>query len=186
MKALVFHGVGDLRFEPDWPDPRPPGPGEAVVAHGGKRAEVAVRMGATQVLNSREEGWREVYDGLTDGIGSDVVIDTGGNVPAMRLAYELTRWEGRCVIASVVDEDVPFPGLDLLLHEKEIVGTNGHTADREFRWALRYLADGRIDAEPMITDRIYLGHALERGFERLKTDRDQIKILVTPRREWAP
>jgi (R,R)-butanediol dehydrogenase/meso-butanediol dehydrogenase/diacetyl reductase len=155
------------------------------IAHGGKRAEVAARMGAMHVLNSKEKGWREAYDGMTGGIGSDVVIDAGGNVLAMRLAYELTRWEGRCVIASVVDEDVSFPSLDLLLHEKEIVGTNGHTTDREFRWALQYLADGRINVKPMITDRIYLGEALKQGFERLQADRNQIKILVTPHRDWV-
>jgi (R,R)-butanediol dehydrogenase/meso-butanediol dehydrogenase/diacetyl reductase len=155
------------------------------IAHGGKRAEVAVEMGATRVLNSNQEGWREEFYDLTQGLGADVVIDAGGNPKAMRLAVELTRRQGRCVINSVVDDDIPVPGLDILLGEKEIAGTVGHSTNREFRWALQYLADGRVDVEPMITDRIYLADAVDKGFKRLAVDRAQIKILVTPHQDWV-
>jgi (R,R)-butanediol dehydrogenase/meso-butanediol dehydrogenase/diacetyl reductase len=155
------------------------------VAHGGKRAQVAAAMGATHVFDSRQDGWRERFYDLCDGIGSDVVIDCGGNVEAMRLAVELTRRQGRTVINSVVDADIPIPGLDLMLGEKEIVGTVGHSTNKEFRWALGFLADGRIDVEPIISDRIHLSEGLEKGFERLAKDRDQIKILVTPHEDWV-
>ena len=154
------------------------------VAHGGKRAEVAAEMGAAFVLDSREEGYRDDYYHITGGLGSDVVIDTGGNVPAMHLAVELTRRQGVCVISSVVDDDVTYPGLDLLLGEKEIIGTVGHTTEREFRWALQFLADGRVDPEPMITGRIHLTDGLEKGFKKLQADRSEIKILVTPHEDW--
>ena len=29
MKAIVYHNVNDVRYEPDWPEPRPLLPGEA-------------------------------------------------------------------------------------------------------------------------------------------------------------
>ena len=32
MQALVYYGVRDIRFEPDWPAPPPPGPGEVQVS----------------------------------------------------------------------------------------------------------------------------------------------------------
>jgi (R,R)-butanediol dehydrogenase/meso-butanediol dehydrogenase/diacetyl reductase len=32
MKAVVFHGVKDIRYEPDWPEPRPLRPGEVKIA----------------------------------------------------------------------------------------------------------------------------------------------------------
>ena len=32
MKAIVFHGINDLRYEPEWAEPRPLWPGEARIA----------------------------------------------------------------------------------------------------------------------------------------------------------
>jgi (R,R)-butanediol dehydrogenase/meso-butanediol dehydrogenase/diacetyl reductase len=153
------------------------------VAHGGRRAEAAADVGATSVLDSRREGWREAYLELTNGIGADVVLDAGGNPAAVHLAVELTRRQGRCVVNSVIDDDVPIPGLDVMLGEKEIVGSVGHRTRQEFRWALQLLADGRVNVEPIITDRIYIADAVDQGFDRLRNDRDHIKILVTPHKD---
>jgi (R,R)-butanediol dehydrogenase/meso-butanediol dehydrogenase/diacetyl reductase len=156
-----------------------------VVAHGGKRAEVASLMGATHVLNSYEEGWKEGFLDITDGLGSQVVIDSGGNLAAIRMALDLTMRRGRCVFNSVVADDVPLPALDIVLDEKEIIGTVAHSFDREFRWAVQYLVDGRVNVEPMITSRVYIENAVGEGFDRLIADRNQIKILVTPYQEWV-
>jgi (R,R)-butanediol dehydrogenase/meso-butanediol dehydrogenase/diacetyl reductase len=153
------------------------------LTHGGSRAEAARQMGATTVLNTREENWKETFYELTHGLGSDVVIDAGANLDGMRQAVELTRRQGRCVINSVVDGDVPLNALDIMLNEKEIIGTCAHQEDREFLWAVQYMSDGRIDVKPIITSRIYIADAVEAGFNRLLTDRSQIKILVTPHKE---
>ncbi|MBN1671965.1 MAG: alcohol dehydrogenase catalytic domain-containing protein [Kiritimatiellae bacterium] len=155
------------------------------VAHGGRRAEVAALMGATYVLDSREPGWREAYADITKGMNAHVVFDTGGNVKAMQLALELTGRAGRCVFVSVADADIPLPGLDIMLNEKEIIGSVAHTYDEEFLWAVQYLADGRIDAAPLITSRIHLSDAVENGFKKLQKDRNEIKILVTPHEDWV-
>jgi (R,R)-butanediol dehydrogenase / meso-butanediol dehydrogenase / diacetyl reductase len=155
------------------------------VAHGGKRAEVAAQVGADNVLNSKEPGWKEMYYDLTHGLGSDLVIDSGGNASAIRQALELTRRGGRCVLNSVLNADVSFPALDILFHEKEIIGTCGHSHDREFAWAVKYILDGRVHLAPLITSRIYLADAVKLGFEKLTMDRSQIKVLVTPHKEWT-
>jgi (R,R)-butanediol dehydrogenase/meso-butanediol dehydrogenase/diacetyl reductase len=156
-----------------------------VVAHGGRRAEVAAQMGATHLLNSYEEGWMEEFLDITDGLGSEVVIDAGGNLDAMRLAVDLTGRRGRCVFNSVIDDDVPISALDMVLDEKEIIGTVAHSFDREFKWAVQYLVDGRVNVAPMITSRIYIEDAVGDGFDRIMADRNQIKILVTPHADWV-
>jgi (R,R)-butanediol dehydrogenase/meso-butanediol dehydrogenase/diacetyl reductase len=156
-----------------------------VVAHGGKRAEVAKLMGATHLLNSYEEGWREEFLDITDGLGSEVVIDAGANLDAMRMAVDLTGRRGRCVFNSVVADDVPISALDMVLDEKEIIGTVAHSFDREFKWAVQYLVDGRVNVEPMITSRVYIADAVGEGFDKLLADRSQIKILITPHKEWV-
>jgi (R,R)-butanediol dehydrogenase / meso-butanediol dehydrogenase / diacetyl reductase len=155
------------------------------VTHGGKRAEVARQMGATHIFNSKDEGWKEGFLDITNGLGSEVVIDAGGNLPAMRLAADLTMRRGRCVFNSVVNADVSLSAWDIVIDEKEIIGTVAHSFTEEFLWAVQFLADGRINVEPIITDRIYIADAVTKGFDRLLQDRSQIKILVTPKREWV-
>jgi (R,R)-butanediol dehydrogenase/meso-butanediol dehydrogenase/diacetyl reductase len=153
------------------------------IAHGGYRAEVAALMGADHVLNSKVDGWHEEFMDITDGHGSDVVFDCGGNIPAIRQAVELARRHGRIVVTTVIDKDVPLSALDIMYNEKEIIGSVAHQHDREFKWALQYLADGRVKPEPMITDRLYIEDAVGKGFDRLVKDRNQIKILVTPNKK---
>jgi len=153
------------------------------ITHGGTRAEVATRMGAHYVLDSREQGWEKQYCDVTDGMKADLVFDTGGTIRAMQLAVELTARGGRCVFVSLADDDVPVPCMDIVLNEKEIIGSAGHTHEEEFLWAVQYIADGRINVEPMITSRIYLEDALEKGFKKLQQNRNEIKILVTPHRD---
>ena len=153
------------------------------VHHGGAREQVALKLGATHSFNSHEEGWMEGFLEATDGLKADLVIDTGGNIPAMQLAYNLTKRGGRCVFASVVNDDVPIPALDIMLGEKEIIGSVAHTHLEEFKWAVQYISDGRFNPEPIITDSIYIENAVEEGYIRSINDRSQIKIIVTPQKE---
>ena len=156
-----------------------------VVAHGGIKAEAAVKIGATHVLNSFEDNWFGKFNELTDGRGADVVFDTGGNIEAVRLALKLTKAAGRCILASLITEDIPIPGFDMLMREKELIGSVAHNYNEEFKWAVRYLEEGRVDLSPMITRRIRLSEGLEKGINIIKTDKSQIKILLTPHDDWV-
>ena len=142
-------------------------------------------MGATHCINTKDEHWEEEYYGLTEGEGADMTLDTGGHIPAIKLAYDITRRQGRCVIASISRQDLPLNVLDLVLTGKEVIGTNAHTFHDEFPWAVQYIRDGRFDPTPIITDKIYIANGLEDGIVRTMNDRDQIKILVTPHRDWV-
>jgi len=154
------------------------------ITHGGHRAKVASQMGATHVLNSKNSDWKEEFFEITEGVGSDVVLDCGGNIQAIRQAVELSKRHGRTVITTVVNEDVHLNALDIMYNEKEIIGSVAHQYDREFKWAVQYLADGRVDPTPMITSRVYIEDAVEEGFEKAVKDRDEIKILVTPDKKY--
>jgi len=80
---------------------------------------------------------------------------------------------------------VPISAWDMVIEEKEIIGTVAHSFDREFKWAVQYLVDRRVNVEPMITSRVYIEDAIGEGFDKLMADRSQIKILVTPHKEWV-
>ncbi len=57
----------------------------------------------------------------------------------------------------------------------------GYTPE-EFARALNAIADGQIDAAPLITDRVGLGGVAD-AFTRLSTPEDQVKILIDPFKE---
>jgi len=156
-----------------------------VIAHGGHRAEIAKKMGAHHVLNSRDKKWMEQYMDLTHGLKSDVVLDTGGTIPAIQLAVQLTAKKGRCVMVSVVADQVPLGALDILLNEKELIGSVGHTFEEEYPWSVQYMADGRIDLTPLITGKVYIENAIKDGLLKLQKDRNEIKVLVTPHKDWV-
>jgi len=73
---------------------------------------------------------------------------------------------------------------NLVLGERTITGTlaylGGPRSDEEYGMVIDMLADGRLDPEPSITDRIDLEDIVG-GFESLiDPESDQVKILVKP------
>jgi (R,R)-butanediol dehydrogenase/meso-butanediol dehydrogenase/diacetyl reductase len=146
---------------------------------------VAADLGATHVFDTREATWEEEYWDVTQGLGVDLVLECGGNVGAVVEALRIVRRGGRVVLVSVLHEPVPVDGLDLMLSEKELIGSVAHVYDEDFKWAVQYLMDGRVNGDAIITGRIKLGDTLERGFNELLRNRNHIKILVTPHDDWV-
>jgi (R,R)-butanediol dehydrogenase / meso-butanediol dehydrogenase / diacetyl reductase len=155
-----------------------------MLAHGGYRAQVAAELGATHVLDTRESTWEEEYRDLTGGLGVDIVYETGGNIGAMVDGLRIVRRGGRLIVLSVVHETFPVDALDLMLGEKEIIGSVAHVYDEDFKTAVQYLMDGRVDGDKIITNYLHLDDAMEKGFTELLTNRDEIKILITPHDDW--
>jgi hypothetical protein len=68
---------------------------------------------------------------------------------------------------------------DLVLSERTLVGVLGYVDDSPCAIAL--LADGRINADPLITSRVALDDAIEDGFRELVRNKDEhVKILINP------
>jgi threonine dehydrogenase-like Zn-dependent dehydrogenase len=66
-----------------------------------------------------------------------------------------------------------------VFHEIEVKGSMMYTA-HEYALALDLLAQGRIKTGPYISDTIPLDDILERGFKRLISAPDVVKIMVRP------
>jgi len=64
--------------------------------------------------------------------------------------------------------------------KRTIITSQGYT--NEFPTAIRFLADGRVNTEPLITAKINLNNIVSQGFKVLTTeDRyKHVKILVSP------
>jgi (R,R)-butanediol dehydrogenase/meso-butanediol dehydrogenase/diacetyl reductase len=81
------------------------------------------------------------------------------------------------VVVGVSVEPQPFSFLDILLNEREVIGTAGYFG--EFEICMEMVADGRIKPQALITSRIGLEEIVSRGFEPFsKPDNENIKIVV--------
>src|SRR5207302_640780 len=102
--------------------------------------------------------------------------------PAATLgAIAAARRGGRIVVVALPVAPATLNFLSVVSTEKEIIGSLSHVYDEDYAAAIRLLADGRVKAEPLISDRIPLGDVLSRGLHRLeKNAADTLKILVQP------
>ena len=53
------------------------------------RLDLAKRLGADEVINTKEEGYMEKAMAITGGKGYGFVFETAGQVPTMHMAFEL-------------------------------------------------------------------------------------------------
>lgn len=113
--------------------------------------------------------------------GADLTVDCSGNAAAVVSALNATRKGGRVVLVGIYPEPASVPVLDLVGSEKELIGSLSHVYDEDFATALMLLGRGTVRAEPIISDRIPLAHAVAHGLLALMNDpRSHLKILVRP------
>jgi (R,R)-butanediol dehydrogenase/meso-butanediol dehydrogenase/diacetyl reductase len=144
------------------------------------RRELAARLGAAGTIDPAQGSPAEQLRALT-GIGPDLVIDASGAVPATLGAIDAARRGGRIVVVALPLAAATLNFLSIVSTEKEIIGSLAHVYDEDFAAALQFLADGRVKAEPLISDRIPLDDLVTRGLHRLEAQAaDTLKILVLP------
>lgn len=129
----------------------------------GKR-EFAERLGATRFINAEELDPQEVIRGLTDGNGADTTFECVGAAPAFRLAAGLARAGGTVCVVGVFPGPFEFDLNSLMAREQTLVTSRAY-AD-EFPAVIGMLSDGRLESEPLITQRLPLADAMRKGLSQ--------------------
>jgi len=144
------------------------------------RKEYALEFGADLVLDPTEVDVAEELMKLTDNKGVDVSFETTGVQAGFETAVNSVKKAGRVVVTSIWEEPVKFHLNNLVLSEKEIIGTLAYNKG-VFPAVISLVEDGRIDAPQMITKEIELEDVVGGAFDELIANKDQhIKILVNP------
>jgi (R,R)-butanediol dehydrogenase/meso-butanediol dehydrogenase/diacetyl reductase len=148
------------------------------------RRDRAVDCGATETIDPTETDAVEFITDETDG-GVDVTFEVAGIEPTYKAALQSTRPSGTMTVVSIWEGEVSSHPNNIVLGERTVTGTlaylGGPRADEEYGMVIDMLADGTLDPEPLITDRIGLDSIVDEGFESLLDDQsDQVKILVKP------
>lgn len=143
------------------------------------RKQKALEVGASEVLDPGECDVVAAVQALTGGDGADVSIECIGHKQTAKLAIDVIRKAGRCVMVGIFEEPSEFNFFELVATEKQVVGALAYSG--EFAEVIALIAEGRMAVTPLITGRIPLEQIIEQGFEELVHNKDRnVKIIVTP------
>jgi (R,R)-butanediol dehydrogenase/meso-butanediol dehydrogenase/diacetyl reductase len=151
----------------------------AVIEPRGDRRRLARELGAGTALDPGAGDPGRALADLTGGQRADLVFECVGNPAAFATALKAAGKGGRVVLVGLLPEAVPLNALQLLAHEKELIGSSAYVD--EFPEAIDLLARGLVRVDRLVTARIPLERAVSDGLEALlKPDAAHVKILVVP------
>jgi (R,R)-butanediol dehydrogenase / meso-butanediol dehydrogenase / diacetyl reductase len=116
----------------------------------------------------------------TDGEGFDIVFELAGVEQTMLSATELARVRGTILLGGIPSKPLPTAVASAVIREQTLLGSRVYQS-RDMDDALALLAAGHIPADEVITREVGLDEAIARAYEALRSNRDEMKILITPK-----
>jgi len=125
------------------------------------RLDLAKFMGATHLINSKNDNAREFIDEISGGRGVDVFVDNTGSTSIIEMGYDLVNSQGRVTLVGVPRKGSNINIFSLPLHfGKVLSGSHGGGAIPE-KDINRYLAlyqNKRIKLKELITEVTDIDH----------------------------
>ena len=116
----------------------------------------------------------------TDAGRAAVVFECSGTEAGLREALAATAKSGTTVMIGVHDRPREIDLVAMLMDERVMLASLSHSMDDYVR-AIELLNERSIEIEPLITDRVSLEDAVDRGFDALVADpEDHLKVLIVP------
>ncbi len=145
-----------------------------------ERLHLAEMLGADEIVNAKQEDTVEKTKKLTDGYGTDVVIEAIGLPATWEQALRMVRKGGTVLEFGGCPPGTTIKVSTEQLHygETTILGAF-HTTPAHFKKALNLIASGTIPVKPLITRNMKLDD-LKEAFETLATSKSDIKISIRP------
>ena len=155
----------------------------------GRRDEllaVATTVGAADAtINGAQTDVSSAIADLTNGLGADIVIESvGGRASTMEVAAAAAAPGGQIGVLGAIVGDVAVAYPIANRKELTIKLVNSYSTwqgVREFQIALDLIADGRVQAEPLITHRFALDQIAD-GFVAADDKRASgaLKVIIQP------
>ncbi|WP_142828279.1 zinc-dependent alcohol dehydrogenase family protein [Planococcus soli] len=139
----------------------------------------AKELGATDVFNSKDPDVVEQIRKATGG-GLDYAFETAGVVPAMEVAYAVTKRGGTTVTTGLPhpEHQFAFPYLSLTAEERTIKGSylGSCVPSRDIPRYMNLFQEDRLPVDKLITDFITL-EEVNKGFDILAKG-DSSRIII--------
>lgn len=144
----------------------------------GERLQLAQRLGADLTIHPPTQDMQVALAEFTQGDGPAVVIEAVGRPETVAQAAELVAPAGRVVQLGLCSQPICFPGNIFVKKEMDWLGSRLHGGTMPE--AIRLLAAGTINPQPLITHRLPLA-ALPQALPLLaKQPQEAIKIILRP------
>jgi L-iditol 2-dehydrogenase len=154
------------------------GAASVVITGSGVRLQKAAELGFATV-DYRARDPVAAVRALTEGVGADVAIDTGGTAASIRQAVDVLRKGGRVAFTGVPTEgDAALPMQKIVLEEIDLFGVRANRNTMEE--VIPLIVSGRVRVKPMVTHTFALeayGQALKTFAERID---GALKVLLRP------
>jgi L-iditol 2-dehydrogenase len=143
------------------------------------RLERALQMGATDVINLRDEDAQTAILRITEGHKADLAIETAGNGRAAQSALQAVRRGGRVVLVGLPQEnETPLSIPYIVDNEIDIRGVFRY--HNTYPTGVAIMAGENIDLEPVITDYMSLEET-PKAFEKAINEKNStLKIVIRP------
>lgn len=127
-----------------------------------ERLDLALRLGADEVINTTDEDFMEKALALTGGAGYGVVFETAGNPTTVKIGFELAANKARFCCIGTPHRDLTFtPKLWECMNRKEFKLTGSWMSysapfpGREWELTAHYFASGQLKFDPALIYRTY-------------------------------
>ncbi|KAJ5178839.1 alcohol dehydrogenase [Penicillium capsulatum] len=147
-----------------------------------RRKKLGEYYGATHTYDPREVNIPEEVHKITENKGADVIFDTAGVENALNGVIPACRVHGT-IVNIAVWENKPALNVNVITY-KEINYMGAALYDEvSFKNVIEALSHGQLNPERMITAKIKLSEAVDKGFQELIDHRDQhCKLLIDVQR----
>jgi threonine 3-dehydrogenase len=133
-----------------------------------EKLNLAKKMGATTIINSKNENATEIILKATHGRGADVVVDFTGNANAIRDGFKALKKGGRFTLVGLPNGSVPLDLSDMIIYkEANVNGVTGRLMYKTWYQCAEMIKSKRIDIQPIIGG-IYPLENFDKAFGDLK------------------
>ena len=142
-----------------------------------ERLEMALEYGSTMALNSSKDDVLSIVSSLGDGYGADLVVDTAGVSPTLKLSMDVVRPGGQITKIGWGPKPVGFSIDPIIAKAVTLQGHFSHTWE-VWEKCLVLLEKGQVDLKPLITHELPIDK-WEESFELIES-REAMKVVLKP------
>ena len=143
------------------------------------RRDLALRMGADEVLDPADGGTPERLMALTDNCGADVVLEMSGHPAGVTQSLRIAKPGGRVSLLGLPSRPVEIDiSNDIIFRGITIQGINGRRIWETWYQMQSLLVSGALDMKPLITHQFRLTQ-FEEAIALLSTG-NAAKIILYP------